>query len=61
MNATAVPSQETIDQFVGNDHGNLAIVKELLEKYPSIIIANTSSTETVIEAATQTGRVEIVK
>jgi ankyrin repeat protein len=61
MNATAVPTQETIDQFVGNAHGNLVVVKELLEKYPSIVSANASWTETAIEAAAQTGMVEIVK
>jgi ankyrin repeat protein len=60
MNATAVPSQETIDQFVGNTHGNLAVVKELLEKYPSIVSANASWIETAIEAAAQISRVEIV-
>lgn len=54
------PSQETIDQFVGNAHGNFAVVKELLEKYPSIINANASWTETAIQAAAQTGQVEIV-
>ena len=60
MSATSNPSQETIDQFVGNAHGNLAVVKELLGKYPSIINANASWTETAIQAAAQTGQVEIV-
>ncbi len=55
-----IPSQETIDQFVGNAHGNLAIVKELLAKYPTIISANASWNETAIQAAAQTGQVEIV-
>jgi len=61
MSPTTTPSQEIIDQFVGNAHGNLAIVKELLEKYPSLINANASWTETAIEAAAQTGQVEIAK
>ncbi len=60
MSALTNPSQETIDQFVGNAHGNLAVVKELLEKYPSIISENASWTETAVQAATQTGQVEIV-
>ncbi len=60
MSTHSAPSQETIDQFVGNAHGNLAAVKELLEKYPSIISANASWTETAVQAATQTGQVEIV-
>lgn len=60
MSILTTPSQEIIDQFVGNAHGNLAVVKEILEKYPSIISANASWTETAIQAATQTGQVEIV-
>lgn len=60
MSILTAPSQEIIDQFVGNAHGNLAVVKEILEKYPSIISANASWTETAIQAATQTGQVEIV-
>ncbi len=54
------PSQESIDQFVGNAHSNIAVVRELLEKYPSIVSANASWTETAVQAATQTGQVEIV-
>ncbi len=60
MSVTTAPAQETIDQFVGNAHGNLAIIKELLGKYPSIINANASWTETAVQAAAQTGQVEIV-
>jgi ankyrin repeat protein len=60
MSASSTPSQETIEQFVGNAHGNFAIVKDLLEKYPAIINASASWTETAIQAAAQTGRVEIV-
>jgi ankyrin repeat protein len=55
-----VPSQEAIDQFVGNAHGNLPVVKELLSRYPSIISANASWTETAVQAAAQMGQVEIV-
>jgi len=60
MSVTPAPSQEIIDQFVGNAHGNLAIVKELLEKYPSMVGANASWTETAVQAAAQTGQVEII-
>src|SRR4030065_907104 len=60
MSASTLPHQEIIDQFVGNAHGNLAVVKELLERYPSLINANASWTETAIEAAAQTGQVDIV-
>lgn len=60
MTISTAPSQETIDQFVANAHGNLAVVKEILEKYPSIISANASWTETAVQAATQTGQVDIV-
>lgn len=48
MRTLIAPIQDTIDQFVGNAHGNLPIVKELLEKYPFMISANTSQTETAI-------------
>jgi ankyrin repeat protein len=60
MSAITAPSQETIDQFVGNAHDNFSVVKELLGKYPSIINANASWAETAIQAAAQTGQVEIV-
>jgi ankyrin repeat protein len=53
------PTQEIIDQFVGNAHGNFTLVKELLAKYPSLINSNASWTETAIQAAAQTGQVEI--
>jgi ankyrin repeat protein len=60
MSESTTPTQEMIDQFVGNAHGNLAIVKQLLEQYPSMISANASWTETAIQAAAQTGQVDIV-
>lgn len=60
MSENTTPTQETIDQFVGNAHGNLVIVKQLLEQYPSMVGANASWTETAIQAAAQTGQVEIV-
>ncbi len=59
MASISIPTQEIIDQFVGNAHGNFSLVKELYEKYPSMINANASWFETAIEAAAQTGQVEI--
>jgi len=61
MSDLVTPSQEIIDQFVGNAHGNLDMVKELLGRYPSIISADASWTETAVQAAAQTGQVEIVE
>lgn len=60
MSSITNASQEIIDQFVGNAHGNLAVVKQLLERYPSMVNENASWTETAIEAAAQTGQVDIV-
>ena len=58
--SASYPSQELTDQFVGNAHGNFQVVKELLENNPSLVNASASWTETAIEAAAQTGQVEIV-
>jgi ankyrin repeat protein len=60
MSVITAPTQEIIDQFVGNAHGNLAVVKRLIEQYPSMISTNASWTETAIQAAAQTGQVDIV-
>lgn len=60
MSETSTQSQELIDKFVGNAHGNFSMVKELLEKYPSMVNANASWNETAIGAAAQTGQVDIV-
>lgn len=60
MSATIAPTQEIIDQFVGNAHGNISVVRALISQYPSIVAANASWNETAIQAAAQTGQVEIV-
>jgi ankyrin repeat protein len=60
MSVITAPTQEIIDQFVGNAYGNLAVVRELIVKYPSIVSANASWTETAVQAAAQTGQVDIV-
>lgn len=53
--------QELIDQFVGHAHGDFTVVKELFEEHPELLKANASWGETAIEAAAQTGQVEIVE
>jgi ankyrin repeat protein len=53
--------QKIIDDFVGNAHGNLARVKELLEQYPDIVNQNASWNEYAIEAAAQTGNKPIIE
>jgi uncharacterized protein len=47
--------QAVVDELVGNAHGNLARVRELLDAHPEAL--NTSATwkETAVEAATQVG------
>ena len=47
--------QALIDEFVGNAHGNLARVKELLEQHPALANAKAAWGETPLEAAAQTG------
>jgi len=52
--------QATIDQFVGNAHGNYSVVKDLLTQYPDLLNLSASWVETAIEAAAQTAQLEIV-
>ncbi len=54
-------SQEIIDEFVGNAHGNLARVRELVEQYPHIVDAQASFQETALQAAAQMAREDIAK
>lgn len=53
------PSQEIIDEFVGNAHGNLQRVQELVSQYPDIVDAVASFNETALQAAAQMGREDI--
>ena len=55
------PTQDIIDTFVGSAHGDFAKVKELLAPYPGLINRSASWVETAIEAAAQTGQVEIAE
>jgi ankyrin repeat protein len=55
------PAQDLIDAFVGAAHGDFAQVKELLAQHPGLINRSASWVETAIEAAAQTGQVEIAE
>jgi uncharacterized protein len=48
-------SQETVDQFVINAHGNMAGVKEMLEANPDLINTRSSMDETPLGAAAHVG------
>ena len=52
--------QELVAQFVGNAHGNLAVVKQLLAEHPELLTAVWEQfNETALQAATQTGNRDI--
>lgn len=53
--------QDLIDQFVGSAHGDFATLKRLLEEHPNLLNTNASWNEHAIEAAAQTGQVQIVE
>ncbi len=55
------PPQQTIDEFVGASHGDLPTVRRLLNAYPSIVSLPASWGEFAIQAAAQTGQVEIAE
>jgi ankyrin repeat protein len=52
--------QATIDELVGNAHGNFARVKELLDEHPELLNAKATWNETPIQAATQMGNRQII-
>jgi ankyrin repeat protein len=54
------PLQSEIEECVGNAHGNLARVKELIGGNPSLVNARAPWNETPIEAATQMGDLPII-
>ena len=54
-------SQDLIDQFVGAAHGDFDAVVRLLDEHPNLIEAQSSWQETAIEAAAQTGNVQITE
>lgn len=53
--------QGIVDELVGNAHGNLARVREILEEHPELISAAATWKETPIEAATQMGSRAIIE
>jgi 3-oxoadipate enol-lactonase len=61
MPAASMPSQDVVDEFVGNSHGNLSHVRELLAADASLAQSVASWGETPIQAAAQTGQREIVE
>ena len=61
MSAESSLSQELIDEFVGNAHGNFARVKELLARQPALANARARWGESALEAAAQTGRADIAQ
>jgi ankyrin repeat protein len=56
----AVP-QAVIEECVGNAHGNLARVEELIGQYPAVVNARAPWNETPVEAATQMGNKPIIE
>jgi ankyrin repeat protein len=56
----AVP-QTVIEECVGNAHGNLARVEELIAQYPAVVNARAPWNETPVEAATQMGNKPIIE
>jgi ankyrin repeat protein len=55
----AVP-QAVVEECVGNAHGNVARVAELIAQYPAVVNARAPWNETAIEAATQMGNKPII-
>jgi uncharacterized protein len=47
--------QAVVDELVGNAHGNLARVEELLDAHPEALNTRATWKETAVEAATQMG------
>ncbi|TMG01914.1 MAG: hypothetical protein E6I06_15450 [Chloroflexi bacterium] len=54
------PAQAIVDELVGNAHGNLARVQELLARHPELLNAKATWDETPIEAGTQMGNRAII-
>lgn len=53
--------QALVDELVGNAHGNLARVQEILTEHPDLINATATWKETPIEAATQMGNRDLMQ
>jgi ankyrin repeat protein len=50
-----------VEECVGNAHGNLERVRELVEEHPDLVHARAPWNETAVEAATQMGRRDIIE
>lgn len=57
----ADPDQSVVEELVGNAHGNLARVRELLDVHPAALNLKAPWNETAIEAATQMGDKPIIE
>jgi uncharacterized protein len=55
------PDQALVEECVGNAHGNLERVRELIEEHPELVRARAPWNETAVEAATQMGRRDIIE
>jgi ankyrin repeat protein len=53
--------QSVVEDLVGNAHGNLARVRELLDVHPAALNLRAPWNETAIEAATQMGDIPIIE
>jgi ankyrin repeat protein len=53
--------QGLVEEAVGNAHGNLELVKELVEAHPALVQARAPWNESAVEAATQMGRRDIIE
>lgn len=53
--------QSVVEELVGNAHGNLARVRELLDVHPAVLNLKAPWNETAIEAATQMGDKPIIE
>jgi ankyrin repeat protein len=53
--------QAVVDECVGNAHGNLDRVRELIDQHPELVSARASWNETPIEAAAQMGNRPIIE
>jgi ankyrin repeat protein len=62
MSETKMPDPDLVARFVGNAHGNLDVVKQMLSEHPELLNAVWQAVnETAIQAATQTGQREIAE
>jgi len=55
------PDQALVDECVGNAHGNLERVRELIDQHPALVTASASWVETPIGAATQMANRPIIE